>query len=431
MKNKGIYLDYAATTPVSERVFLAMEPYFSKEFANPSSLHIPGQRAQAALDEARQQVADILGASWKEIIFTASATESINLAIRGTIKATPIVPPGGTIPVLRHSERPKVIPHIVTTNIEHSAVLNTCHDLEKEGIEVTYLLVDKEGLITAKQVKEALKENTILVSIGYVNNEIGTIQPISDIANIIRDIRNYKHEVRNSKQIQNSKSKIQNKNISDFGFRSSDLESGYPLFHTDAVQAANYLDINVQNLGVDMMTLSGHKIYGPKGVGVLYKKDSVILKPIIIGGGQERELRAGTENIPAIVGFAEALKETEEAKKKEMARLQKLRDFFIDESLKHAKNIILNGSREYRVANNASFCFEGKKTETLIPRLDAAGIYVSGGSACVSRTLEASHVIEAIGKKKHAKSAVRFTLGRATTKKDIEKAIDIVIKLTV
>ena len=320
MKNKGIYLDYAATTPVSERVFLAMEPYFSKEFANPSSLHIPGQRAQAALDEARQQVADILGASWKEIIFTASATESINLAIRGTIKAIPIVPPGGTIPVLRHSERPKVIPHIVTTNIEHSAVLNTCRDLEKKGVEVTYLPANKDGLVTAQQVKDALRENTVLVSIGYVNNEIGTIQPISDIANIIRDIRNYKHEVRNSKQIQNSKSKIQNKNISDFGFRSSDLESGYPLFHTDAVQAANYLDINVQNLGVDMMTLSGHKIYGPKGVGVLYKKDSVILKPIIIGGGQERELRAGTENIPAIVGFAEALKETEEAKKKKIKK---------------------------------------------------------------------------------------------------------------
>lgn len=387
---KGIYLDYAATTPVSKRVAAAMQPYFSDEFANPSSLHIPGQRAQAALDKARTGVADILGCSWKEVIFTASATESINLALRGVIKAYRASFPQGTAQAKN--------PHIITTAIEHSAVLETCRDLEHEDVEVTYLPVNNEGLVSAQQVQGALRDNTVLVSVMYVNNEIGTIEPIQEIADVVH------------------------------AYHIPDTTYQIPL-HTDAVQAASYLDINVEHLGVDLLTLSGHKIYGPKGVGLLYKKESVTLAPIITGGSQERSTRAGTENVPAIVGFAEALKESEELKAGEAQRIGALRSTLVENIVQGVPKAHLNGSAIQRIANNANICFEGTLVDTLTARFDEKGLYISGGSACSSRTPEPSHVIAALGKKTCANSSIRFSLGRSTTVDEIERTAQVVLSL--
>lgn len=389
-KNHGVYLDYAATTPVSPAVHAAMEPYFHEIFANPSSLHIPGQKAQNAVDEARARVAELIGASWKEAFFTPSATESINLALRGAVQTA------------KHRGIPN--PHVITTNIEHSAVLKTIRALEAEGTEATFLPADNEGLVSAQQVKEALRENTVLVSVMYVNNEIGTVQPIKEIAKTISAYR--QSRIANS----NQQSAISNR----------------PIFHTDAVQAANYLPLAVDRLGVDMMTLSGHKIYGPKGVGLLYKKEAVDLTPIVTGGEQERGLHAGTENVPAIVGFSAALEDAEELKESERQRVSALRDMLIDGVLRESETVTLNGSRRERVANNANFCFKNKSSEALLPQFDKAGIFLSGGSACTARVPEPSHVIAALGKKEEAKNAVRLSLGRHTTKKDVKKAVQVI-----
>jgi cysteine desulfurase len=375
-KEQPIYLDYAATTPVSTRVAAAMAPYFSEKFGNPSSLHKKGQDAQAALDEARATVAELLGVSWKEVFFTASATESLNTVLRGVAVSA--------------RERGITTPHIITTNIEHSAVLETCRELEKYGVEITYLPVNSKGLISAEQVKDALKENTVLVSVMLVNNEIGTIQPIAEIAEVLKGTNT--------------------------------------LLHTDAVQAVNYLDIRPATLGVDIMTLSGHKMYGPKGVGLLYKKESVAIAPLLTGGGQERGLRGGTENVPAIVGFAEALKETTELREAETARVRALRDSFFA-GVEHSAGISINGSREQRVANNINISLEGVAADMALPWLDARGIYASSGSACAARVPEPSHVIVALGKEDRATSSIRFTLGRSTTKRDSERAVDAVVEL--
>lgn len=375
-KEQPIYLDYAATTPVSKRVAEAMTPYFSEKYGNPSSLHRKGQEAQAAIDSARAAVSELLEVSWKEVFFTASATESINTILRG-------------IPISARA-RGIATPHIITTNIEHSAVLETCRVLEGYGIEVTYLPVNSEGLISAQQVKDALTDHTVLVSVMYVNNEIGTIQPIREIADI--------------------------------------LKGTGVLLHTDAVQAANYLDIRPAMLGVDLMTLSGHKIYGPKGVGLLYKKESVAIAPLLTGGGQERGMRGGTENVPAIVGFAEALKETTQLRESETARLIALRDSFF-EHIETIEGITINGSRTQRIANNINISVEGVGAEIAIPWMDERHIYVSSASACTARVPEPSHVIAALGEKTLAKNSIRFTLGRNTNKTDIERAVQAVIEL--
>ncbi len=382
-KSQGIYLDYAATTPASDRVLGEIQNYYRENFGNPSAMHLLGQKAQSALDEARSAVAEILGVSWQEIYFLPSATETINLVLRG---------------YFNFHKKDIDAPHIITTNIEHSAVINTCRALEEEGARVTYLPVDKEGLVTAEQVKNALSRDTILVSIMYVNNEIGTVQPIREIASTIAE---YKKETGDDKL----------------------------KFHIDAVQATNYLDINAKNLGVDMMTLSGHKIYSVKGASVLYKNEKTTLEPIVTGGGQERGLHSGTENVPAIMAFAEALRETEEIKDEETERITVLRDKFINEVLDGTDKVLLNGSHSRRVPNNVNFCFKEKSSEALIPAFDAEDIYVSGGSACASRVPEPSHVISAIGREEFAKNAIRFTLGRQTKENDIERAIDITIKI--
>jgi cysteine desulfurase len=386
---KKVYLDYASSTPVDPAVMKAMEPYFSEKFGNPGAMHSFGQEAQAAVDESRHKIAGFFKCSFDEIIFTGPATESNNIAIRGVIKHARQNARGST-------------PHIITSAIEHKSVLATCHDLEGDGVEVTYLPVTKDGFVRPEDVGAAIKENTVLVSIMHVSNEIGTIQPIREISRIVRKLK---------PNMQHTTYKI-------------------PVFHTDAVQAPNYLDCSVENLGVDLLTFSGQKIYGPKSVGGLYIKKGVEVAPFITGGGQERGIRAGTENVPYIVGLAKAIEVVSNMRNKEVARLGKLRDYFIDEVLAKIPNTELNGSRENRVPNNANFLFRGIPANNLLIALDQAGIAASSGSACSIKTVSSSWVIMALGKNgEEAKQSIRFTLGRGSTKKDIDYTVSALAKI--
>ena len=373
---KKVYLDYASSTPADCEVVKAMEPYFSEKFGNPGAMHRWGQEAQAAVDESRQKVADFFGCAFEEIIFTGPATESNNIAIRG---------------IVRKREKSTPVPHIITSVIEHKSVIETCKDLEKEGAEVTYLPVTKDGFVRPEDVEAAIKENTVLVSIMYVSNEIGTVQPIAEIARAVKG----------------------------------------PVFHTDAVQAPNYLDCNVENLGVDLLTFSGQKIYGPKGVGGLYIKNGVEVAPFITGGGQEKGIRAGTENVPYIVGLAKAIEIAADMRDKEAARVEKLRNYFIDEVLAKVPNAGLNGSRENRIPNNANFLFPGAPANNLLIALDQEGIAASSGSTCTIKTVTPSAVIMALGRsEEEAKQSIRFTLGRGTTKKDIDYTVSVLGEIT-
>jgi len=383
-KTKRIYMDHAAAAPMDKRVKKAMEPYWTENFGNPNAIYKEGLIARSAVETARKDIAKILGARVKEIIFTNGGTESDNLAIFGIAKNFK----SG---------------HIITTKFEHHAVLNSCKRLEKEGFEVTYLDVGKEGVINPKDVAKVLKPETILVSIMYANNEIGTVQPIREIAKAIRDFKKKNGAV-------------------------------FPLFHTDACQAPSYLDINVERLGVDLMTINGSKIYGPKGIGLLYAKNGIKLEPLLYGGEQERKLRPGTENVPAIVGLAEALKIADKDREKESARLVKLRDYFINRLLGEIPKTVLNGHPAQRLPNNINVSILDAEGESIVLYLDEAGVSCSTGSACTSESLEPSHVILAIGKPHaYAHGAMRFSLGRSTTKKDIDYVMkvlpDIIKKL--
>lgn len=384
LKNR-IYLDHASTTPVDQSIIRTMAPYWSITAANPSALHRGGVAAKNALQEARKKVASILGGHADEIIWTSGGTESDNLAIIGTVRAA------------KHFVSK---PHVVTTVIEHAAVLESCRALEREGVSVTYVPVDATGIVSPKAIKAALRSNTVLVSVMYANNEIGTIQPIREIAKEIRHFK--KHRAKQPK----------------------DEAALYPLFHTDAVQAANYLDISVARLGVDMLSLNGSKIYGPKGIGMLWKKRSVALEPMIYGGQQERGLRAGTENVPLAVGFVTALSLAEKMKIKETARLAKLRDYFFTRIAKEFPNAIINGDMKERLPNNVNVSFPGYESDFLIIELDACGIAVSGKSACKSADGEVSHVLYAIRPDADGtEGSVRFSLGRSTKKADIDTVI--------
>ena len=401
MKNqKIIYLDYAATTPVMPSVLAAMEPYFENKFGNPGSIHRKGQEAMKALDDAREAVKDFLGASFlREIVFTGSATEANNLAIFGTLglaRAFRIRQPA-------EKESPRL--QVITTAIEHESILEPCGVLEKDGIaEVTYLKPNAEGLISAKQIAETLRPETILVSIGYANNEIGVIQPISEIAKVIKDFKKTNQK-------------------SDFR---------YPLFQVDAAQATQFLDMNVERLGVDLMTLSAHKIYGPKGVGALYVRDGIKLRPILYGGGQEYSLRSSTQNLPYIVGLAKALEvlrewQTEGGPKK----ILELRDYLLDNVSEKIPNAVLNGSLEKRLPNNINICF-GAKTdgEAMLIALSEQGICVSSGAACSARSQKPSHVIQALGKSaKESSASLRITLGRMTTKEEVDHFLAILVDI--
>ena len=377
-----IYLDYAATTYVEPSVLRKMAPYFGGTFGNPSSLHTAGREARLAIERARSEVAVLLGADAGEIIFTGSGTESDNLAIIGAAMA--------------NKDWGK---HIIVSKIEHPAVLEAAGNLEKNGFEITYVNVDSKGMVILSELKKALRKDTILVSILYANNEIGTIQPIRKISKIIKEFKK---------------------------------ESAYPLFHTDACQVAGALDLNVKKLGVDLLTLNGSKIYGPKGVGCLYVSSCVKLEPLVVGGGQEKGLRAGTENVSSIVGFAEALKLADKNKHKESARLKKLRDYFFTSIKKSIPGITINGDAHCRLPNNINLSIGGVEGESVLLMLDNLGVYAATGSACSSKSLEPSHVLLAIGvSPERAHGSLRLTLGRKTTKADMEYVLKVLPKIVV
>jgi len=367
MASRFIYLDHAATTPVDPRVVEAMLPYFEEKFGNPSSIHRAGGEARAAVEKARQTVAELLGAKPSEIIFTSCGTESDNLALRGVAFA------------LKGRGN-----HIITTPIEHHAIGHTCEQLAKEfGMEITYLPVDSFGLVDPDDVARAITERTVLISIMYANNEVGTIEPIAEIGKIAR-------------------------------------EKGI-LFHTDAVQAGGHLPLNVDKLHVDLLSLSGHKFYAPKGVGILYVREGTPLLPTQTGGGQERHLRAGTENVPYIVGLAKALQLAYEEMESEVARLRSLRDRLIRGVLERIPDAQLTGHPTQRLPNNASFVFKGVDGEAILMQLDLAGVAASTGSACSSGESTPSHVLLAMGiDPLLARSSLRLTLGRRNTSEDVE-----------
>jgi cysteine desulfurase len=359
-----IYLDHAATTPMRPEILEAMLPYFSERFGNPSSLHSYGQDARMAIERAREHVARAIGATPQEIIFTSGGTESDNLAIRG---------------VLRGKSGKD---HIITSAIEHPAVLETCKFVEKLGHEVTYIPVDRDGRVHPSEVEEAVQENTRLISIMHANNEIGSIQPIAEVGAIAAS-----HGVH---------------------------------MHTDAVQSVGKIPVNVDDLNLHMLSISSHKLYGPKGVGCLYVRKGTKLTPLLFGGGHERGLRSGTENVSGIVGFGEAMRLAVEDFA-ENTRIRRLRDKLIDAVLGEIPHTRLNGGKEHRLPNNINFSFSYIEGESLVLRLNAKGVAGSTGSACSSKKLEASHVLLAIGLDPvDAHGSLRFTLGRDNTEADVE-----------
>lgn len=377
---KKIYLDNAATTKVDSRVFTAMKSYFSNKYGNASEFHILGREARVAVEDARGKIASFLGADSSEIIFTGSATESINLAHKGLIEA------------FREVSGKHQKPHIITSQIEHKAVLETCRHLEKLGlVEISYLPVNRYGVVNIKEIKKAIRPNTLLISLMYVNNEVGTIEPIKEVGFLIKKLNSSGHK------------KI--------------------FFHTDATQAIQYLDHNVNRLGVDLLSLTGHKIYAPKGIGVLFVRSGTPLIRQLDGGGQESGLRASTENVPYIVGMAKAVELIKEAAKSEKMRISKLRDKLINKILK-IPGVKLTGHSTKRVPHIASFIVEGVEGEAMVLALSDLGIFVSSGSACTAGDLSSSHVLTAMGippEKSHG--SIRFSLGRDTNNEDIDLVI--------
>lgn len=375
LQKPQIYLDHASTTYVDPRVMAAMLPYFSEKYGNPSSLHQKGIETKIAVDTARETVAKILNCKAREIIFCGSATEANNLAIFGTAKA--------------QEHRGK---HLITSKVEHSSVRIPFEQLEKEGFKVTFLDTDKYGMMDPKTLQQAITKETTLVSIIYGNNEIGTIEPIPELAEICR-----KNNV---------------------------------AFHTDAAQC-NYENLNVEDLKIDLMTLNGSKMYGPKGIGVLYKKDSLKIKPLIYGGGHENGLRAGTLNVPLIVGFAKALELARNEAAKETKRLIVLRDKLIEGLLKKIPQAKLNGHPTQRLANNVNIVIPEINAQELLLHLNEAGIFVSSGSACKTGIEKPSQILLAIGlPAHHVHSSLRMTLGKKTTEKDINYVIETLPKIT-
>ena len=423
---RRIYLDYAASTPVDPHVARAMQPYFTEKFGNPGSLHSFGQEAIAAVDLARERIAKAIDANFRELIFTGSATEANNLALRGAIKAFRFQLLGFSDKEASHlkANSYKLKPRVIISAIEHESVLETARDLAQEGVEVVYLPVNREGFVDLKELERALTPETVLVSIMYANNEVGTIQPIYEISRIIRDCRNSKFQIPNDKSISNSQKIIDSK----FSILYS---PHYPLLHTDAVQAFQFLDCNVGELGIDLMTLSAHKIYGPKGVGALYARQGLLttpysLLPIITGGNQEFGLRSGTENVPLIAGFAESVELAVAYRKKETKRVGILRDALwrgLKKIMPHAE---WNGGAPV-LPNILNVHFPGRSAEEFLTRLDMAGIAASSGSACRARSLTPSYVLRAMGQSEtRVKESTRFSLGRPTTKKDIDNALGVI-----
>ncbi|MBU1035852.1 cysteine desulfurase NifS [bacterium] len=369
---KRIYMDHAATTSTDVEVVKAMEPYFSLKYGNPNSIHSFGQEAREAVEEAREKIAHLIGANPSEIVFTAGGTEADNYAIKGIAWANQ-----------------KKGNHIITSKIEHHAVLHSCQFLEKQGFRVTYLPVDKYGLIDPEDVKKAITDKTILVTIMHANNEIGTIEPIKEISEVVKKAGVY--------------------------------------FHIDSVQTVGHIPIDVNDLGVDMLSMSGHKFYGPNGVGALYLRKGTRIVNLIDGGAQEKNRRAGTENVAGIVGLGKAAELAEErltqGKEKKIVRL---RDKLIKGIIDKIENVRLNGHPTKRLPGNANFCFEFIEGESMLLSLDMEGVAASSGSACTSGSLTASHILLAIGLPPEiAHGSLRLTLGKDNTEEEIDYVIDI------
>jgi cysteine desulfurase len=367
---KRIYLDYAATTPTHPDVVEAMLPYFSDSFGNPSSIYSYGQEAKGAVEKAREQVATLINARDEEIVFTSGGTEADNFAIEGVAFGNP-----------EHN-------HIITSAIEHHAVIETCKFLERRGFEITYLPVDSEGLVDPDDAKKAVTEKTCLISIMHANNEVGTIQPIKELAAIAREAGVY--------------------------------------FHTDAVQSTGQIPVDVGDLGVDLLSMSAHKLYGPKGVGALYIRKGTKLVPFMHGGGQERNRRGSTENVPGIVGFGKATEIAREVMAGEIERQTRLRDRLIKSILEQIDGVRLNGHPTKRLPNNVNVSIDYVEGESMLLNLDLENICASTGSACTSSSLEASHVLLALGLgHEQAHSSLRFTIGKWTAEEDIDRVIEV------
>lgn len=371
---RKVYLDNAATTALSPRVLEAMLPYFTQYYGNPSSVHAFGREAKRGLDKARDQVAKALHCEPSEVIFTGCGTESDNTVLLGVAQ--------------RYGDKGK---HIITTNVEHHAILHTCEYLEKQGYSVTYLPVDQDGLVTAEQVAAAIRPDTILVSIMFANNEVGTIMPIQEIGAVCK-------------------------------------EKGV-LFHTDAVQAVGHIPVDVQAMHIDMLSLSAHKFHGPKGVGALYCRKGIRLPSYIMGGAQERGRRAGTENVAGIVGLGAAIQLATEQLEENRAKMTALRDRLMTGIQARISEVKLNGHPTNRLPNNVNFSFKYIEGESILLMLDMNGIAASSGSACTSGSLDPSHVLLALGLPHEiAHGSVRLTLGDETTEEDIDYTIDVLEK---
>ena len=379
--DRRIYLDHAATTPPDPRVIEAMLPYLTTHWGNPSSIYQEGREARAALDDARRTVAGALGSKPNEIVFTGGGSEADSLAIRGVLAAG-----------RRRGN------HIVTSQTEHHAVLHTVQALERAGAcRATYLPVDGEGFVDAEALAAAVTDETVLVSIMYANNEVGTIAPLAELARLVKE------------------------------------RNPHALFHTDAVQAAGSLDLNVNTLGVDLLSLAAHKFYGPKGVGALYLRARTPLEPQMLGGAQERDRRAGTENVAGVVGLATALRLAETERKERNAHAARLRDRLLDELPARIPRLRLNGPRDRarRLANNVNCCVEGVEGEPLLLALDMNGVAASSGSACTSGSLEPSHVLLAMGVPAPvARSSLRLTVGKDTTDADLDHLLSVLPHFT-
>ena len=373
LKAKGlkmrVYLDYNATTPVDHDVFEAMRPYFVESFGNASSIHSVGQRARAGVERARESVAALVGAKPAEIVFTSGGTEADNLALLGTVASSTAARK-----------------HVITTVLEHHAVLNTCQALEKQGAEVTYVPVGRDGIVNPDDVRRALRSETILISVMHVNNELGTIQPIEEIGRVAAE---------------------------------ADV-----FFHCDAVQSAGKLPLDVNHLGVDLLSISAHKFYGPKGAGALYVRSGTPLAPQVHGGHHERDRRPGTENVPGIVGLGKAAELALAHLREDRERLMALRDRFEDALLGAISSARVNSDRGRRVANTSNVTFRGAGGEALVIALDLQGVACSTGAACSSGAVEPSHVLLAIGlSPEEARSSLRFSLGRPTTAEEMDYAL--------
>lgn len=372
------YFDNAATTRVKEEVFREMFPFLSLEYGNPSSVYGLGRRAKRAIEEARERVASLLNCNSKEIIFTSCGSESDNMALKGMAMLQKYKRTGKN--------------HLITSKIEHPAILNTCHALEKQGFEVTYLDVNKEGLINLETLVNSISDKTFLISIMFANNEIGTIEPIEQISKIAKS-----HNI---------------------------------IFHTDAVQAVGNVFIDVQKMGIDMLSLSGHKLYAPKGIGALYVRDGIELVKFLDGGHQEKDKRAGTENVAQMVALGRACKIAEENIDKYILKLSNLRDYFFKQVMKSFPNCHINGSLEHRLPGNCNICFENVDSGELLLKLDAFGICASGGSACSSGDNNPSHVLSAIGiTPELARGALRITFGDFNTKEEVDFLISTLQKI--